>query len=463
MYQKVLNYCQEHSMIEKNDKIIVGISGGADSVCLLELLCQMRETIPIEIFAVHVNHGIRQEAKRDADFVRKLCDQKEIPFYLRDANIPQIARQQHLSSEEAGRKIRYDAFEEIRKQLQANKIAVAHNKNDQAETVLFHLLRGCGIKGISGIRPVRGNIIRPLLCVERCEIESYLSGKKITYCTDHTNGEDTYTRNRIRNRILPLAEKIVNTNIVSHIAETAEIAAQTDEYLMEQASSIYKIIVKENPAVNEYELDEMGFQKLAPIMKKYLVRICLDKVAGSNKDITAVHIREICGLVNKQVGKKIQLPNNISIIKTYSGLVFSLNKEEKENLIRNKNVEITAGNSIEIENFGKLNTRIFAIEREQIIPQNLYTKWFDYDKIKESLLLRNRRQGDFLVINDKGSRKSLKQYMIEEKIPKELRDEMLILADGSHVLWVPGYRISHYYKIGNHTKNIIEIELTGGK
>ena len=465
MYQKVLSFCQQNSMIKENDKIIVGISGGADSVCLLELLCLIQEIIPIHLYAVHVNHKMREEAGADAEFVEKLCRSKQIPFFLKEIDIPSIVMREGISSEEAGRNARYRIFEELRIQLGADKIAVAHHKNDQAETVLFHLLRGCGLKGLGGIRPVRGRIIRPLLCLEREEIERYIKENKVEIRIDHTNSEDDYTRNRIRNYLLPIAKDMVSPRAIEHIVEAAEIASEAEEYLYKITKEAYELTGKETKAENrliKIELNQEKYRKLDKIIQKYLLRFCYEKVAGSLKDLTAVHIESIFSMMEKQVGKRICLPNEILVSKTYSGLLFELDPKK---LITKKQpdlVKIELNKEMNLSESQTIKTCIFEKKNEEMIPSNLYTKWFDYDKIEQPLILRNRCKGDYLIINEDGGRKSIKQYMIDEKIPKENRDQILLLADGSHVLWVVGKRISYYYKVQESTKKIIEVKITGG-
>ena len=210
------------------------------------------------------------------------------------------------------------------------------------------------------------------------------------------------------------------------------------------------------------ELNQEKYRKLDKIIQKYLLRFCYEKVAGSLKDLTAVHIESIFSMMEKQVGKRICLPNEILVSKTYSGLLFELDPKK---LITKKQpdlVKIELNKEMNLSESQTIKTCIFEKKNEEMIPSNLYTKWFDYDKIEQPLILRNRCKGDYLIINEDGGRKSIKQYMIDEKIPKENRDQILLLADGSHVLWVVGKRISYYYKVQESTKKIIEVKITGG-
>ena len=230
--EKVLDYIRKNGMVQRGDRIIAGVSGGPDSVCLLFLLDKYKETLGISLEVVHMEHGIRgKESLEDAAFVENFCRKLAIPCHTYHRDIPKLAREWKCSGEEAGRRARYEAFEEVRGKNGGTKIAVAHNRNDQAETVLFHLVRGSGLSGLSGIRPVRGNIIRPLLCLTREEIEDLLRKENLPFRTDATNLETDYARNRIRLNILPLLREELNPRTCEHLAETAERLALAEDYL----------------------------------------------------------------------------------------------------------------------------------------------------------------------------------------------------------------------------------------
>jgi len=240
--KKVFSYIDEYQMLLPGERVVAGISGGADSVCLLFVLMEWKRQFGLEPFVVHVNHGIRKEAAEDAHFVEELCGRLNIPFYLRVADIPGIAEESKCSEEEAGRNFRYKAFEEVAREVGAAKIAVAHNLNDRGETMLFNLFRGSGLKGLTGIAPVRDEIIRPLLCVSRGEIEHYLAEIHQDYCHDMTNEGDDYTRNRIRHHILNYAEQEIAPGCVQRMGQTADILAETENYLQQQTKDAWSIV-----------------------------------------------------------------------------------------------------------------------------------------------------------------------------------------------------------------------------
>ncbi len=196
---KILNFIRKNKMLTGPETVVVGFSGGADSTALLNVLWELKDILGIKLYALHLNHGIRSEASEDAEFCCKFCKEREIECRIVSANVPEMAKELKLTEEEAGRKARYEAFNQYAKELGAGYIAVAHHENDVAETLLMNLLRGTGLHGGSSIRPVRDNIIRPLLCVSRSDIEEYLGKRDISFCTDKTNLENTHTRNILRN------------------------------------------------------------------------------------------------------------------------------------------------------------------------------------------------------------------------------------------------------------------------
>ena len=451
-------------MLKPGDRVVAGISGGADSVCLLFLLRAYAGRVPITLTVVHVNHGIRKEAARDAAFVEELCRQWEIPFYRRSYDVKAIAREKKCSEEEAGRKVRYEAFAEVAKEIGAGKIAVAHNANDCSETMLFHLFRGTGIKGLSGIAPVRDNIIRPILCLERTEIEAYLEEQELTFCQDATNETDDYTRNRIRHHILPYAKEEISSGCINNMTRAAGILAQVEDYLEQQTKSAMELCVK-SPEKNRYCIALEPFFGLHSVIRERILLQVIKELTPARKDISAVHVKLLLDVCNGETGRSVSLPFGIVGIREYENVIV------KKERVDSSPVQTTV--SLSIQELGqepvevvtdtgeKLIFTVFDYEKNQEVPQNEYTKWFDCDKIVKSLEIRTRRQGDFLSIRSGVGdicHKTLKDYMITEKIPRESRDTTLLLAEGSHVLWLPGYRISEFYKVTENTKRILQVE-----
>jgi len=459
MIDRVFKYITQYQMISEDDGIIVGVSGGADSICLLFVLKEISRQMSIKLYAVHINHGIRgPKADEDEAFVENICKKWKIPFYLIKEKVVEYATTESLSVEEAGRILRYRAFEKIRRECGATKIAVAHHKNDQAETVLFNMFRGSGIKGLGGMIPVRDTIIRPLLCVERKEIEQFLKNQSISYCIDETNTDTAYKRNLIRNQIVTIAEKEIQEKVVEHIADTAILMQQAEHFIYAAAKKEWEHIVTNKEDIFYLEISEL--EKSEYIIQTYLIRMCLEKLGGGLKDISARHITEILELLKKAVGKSISLPNSLTARRDYKSIVI-YKKELEENYIPIR-ISVTVPGRVELENGAYIDFQIEKCEKVKDINQKTYTKWFDYDKIKSGLLLRNREPNDFLYINSKMEKQTIKSYCINSKIPKNSRDQLLLLAEGSHILWIVGYRISENYKISEKTKNILKVQMCGG-
>ena len=465
MLKKVRDYMREHEMTAPGDAVIVALSGGADSVCLLTVLKQLA-TPEFLLRAVHVHHGIRgAEADRDEAFAQKLCESLSIPLCVAYCHVPAYAAEHGLSEEEAGRILRYQVLEKEagkwEQELPAGsrvKIALAHHRDDNAETILHHLLRGSGLTGLAGIRPVQGRRIRPLLCVGREEIRAYLEAGHISWCEDSTNQSPDYTRNRIRSQVLPLLKTAVNEQAEEHILQAGQIIGQADAYLRQQAEEIWQEAV----CGREEDLAAIpltAFARQPEILKTYLIRHMLDQLHPGWKDIGSRHFTAIAELAGKPVGSRLDLPGGLMARTGYETLEI-VRKTERE-----VSVKTESGADGEIhgrQTVPELHMTVFSRQKDQEIPKNQYTKWFDYDKIKGTLSVRTRRTGDYLILPSGGS-KTIARYMIDEKIPKEKREQILLLAEGSHVLWVVGFRISEYYKIEEHTENILQVTCDGGK
>ena len=465
MLEKVLEFIEKEKMINKGDKIVVAVSGGADSVCLFEILCEIKERYDLELFAVHVHHGIRgKDADEDYKFVEKLCESKGVKFFGFKYDVPALAKKEGLSEEEEGRIVRYRAFREVRDKEKADKIAVAHNANDLAETVIFSMARGSSVKGLGGIRPVRDDIIRPILCLEREEIEKYLENKSINYCTDITNSDSKYTRNKIRLNVIPELEK-VNNQAVSHLVRLAGELNDLESYLEEKTKEAMEETIAR--VDRDLYLDIDSLCRLNTVIKSRLVIDALEMVCGKRKDLSAKHVDGILKLAKNESGKNIKLPYGMTARNEYGKIIISnkkasikktdeivldekffedILKEEKRKMIELENVQI----SFECKD---------CVEGE--FHEKLYTKEFDYDKMKFGLEIRNRKDGDY--INLKGGRKKLKDYFIDMKIPREERDKILLLAKGSQVIWIVGYRINEEYKITKQSKTILMVEYIGGQ
>ena len=469
MIDKVLQYVKEYQMIEEGDCVVAGVSGGADSVCLLLMLLEINKTLPIEINVVHINHRIRPDAANDAAYVRELCEKYKLSFTLVEENVAALARKRRISTEEAGRQVRYAAFERVLG-TRKGKIAVAHNKNDSCETFLFHLFRGTSIRGLAGIPPVRGQIIRPLLCLSRQEIELFLRERSVPYCIDSTNLEDTYSRNVIRHHILDTAVREISPAAVQHIDSASERVREAYELIADMTALGIQACVSKRQGV--FAIDKEKFLQLHKTVQGYVVMEVLAQAGGSRKDLEAVHVRQVRGLFHSQCGREILLPHGLRARRDYTGISifqhiykeallpeYVLSADGRRRLEAGEELEFLLGDR------QILRAKVIFLENCGLdlknIPENKYTKWIDYDKIRNSIVIRTRRPGDYLTINTMNQKKTLKAYLIDRKIPQAERERLFLVADADHVVWLIGERISSYYKVSEHTKRILCLWMSG--
>lgn len=476
---KVFSYMAKHHMAAPGDNVVVGCSGGADSVCLLFLLLEYSKKVPLKLAVVHVNHFVRPDAGEDARYVEDLCRERDIPFYLTETDVREFAGREKCSEEDAGRRVRYKAFRRAAAGLGGAKIAVAHNMDDSAETLLLHLFRGSGSGGLCGIAPVRDGIIRPILCLNRREVEAYLTARGIVWRNDSTNDGDDYCRNRIRHHVLPYVESSVARGAAGHICRAAEILSETEDYLRQQTeAALSQCADRGEPWGAGVDVDR--FLEFHTALQKRMLLSLAEALSPTGKDISAVHVEDMLSLFERPGNREISLPFGIRAKRRY-GVVMLERSADKgaraERAWRESPDEpgdgggretrlppLEPGQSavLELAEGMRLELCVNFYENGQEVPRNQYTKWLDYDKITESPVIRFRRKGDYLTIADRDRglvHKTLKDYMITEKIPRELRERIPVLAAGSHVLWLAGYRISEYFKVSGNTRHVLQVKL----
>lgn len=482
MREEVYRLIEQEKLIEPGELVLAGVSGGADSVCMLLLLLAYQRKCSYTLQAVHVEHGIRgEESRKDAAFVEALCAEHGICCHSFAVDVPDYAKQRGLGLEEAARELRYDCFVRAAKQSGAPRVAIAlaHHADDNAETILFQLVRGSGVRGMGGMRAVREldggdsvriSIIRPLLAVTRSEIEAELKELGQAYRVDMTNLDTEYSRNRIRHRVLPELTA-VNPGAVRHMARTAGMFLELSDYLEGEVERILKETCRFG--TDGCEMKESLFEDYPTVLKKETVHCVLGRVAGSSRDIANVHVEDVMRLAKLQVGRALDLPYRMQAVRCYGGVRIQRVRETTEETECAAEHEITRellaaaeseeGLSIALPD-GELRLRVRDFHGEmQEIPKKTYTKWLNYDKIERSLRFRKRADQDYLTIDGEGHTKKLSEYFIDEKIPGEYRNRIWLLAEGAHILWVVGGRISADCRIDKHTKKILEVQMSGGK
>ena len=316
MEEKVLKTIKKYNLIENGDKIVLAVSGGPDSISMLSILNNIRvkKIIDFEITVAHINHMIRKEAKEDEEYVKNYCIKNKIDFYSKSIDVIKLANNNKVGTEEMGRIVRYQFFDEILEKTNSNKIAIAHNKNDKAETIIMNILRGSGITGLKGIDVKNGKYIRPLIECERVEIENYCEKEKLNPRIDKTNFENTYTRNKIRNIVIPYIKKEFNPNIIETLNRLSEVVVDEENYIEKQISRIYQeLLYLENEKEIILNLREFNIQE--KVIKSRINIYTITRLFGTSKGIGKVHIEDIIELCKNNIGNKYLTPNkNIKIL-----------------------------------------------------------------------------------------------------------------------------------------------------
>ncbi|MDI3534385.1 MAG: tRNA(Ile)-lysidine synthase [Thermosediminibacterales bacterium] len=462
MLNKVVETIKKYNMISSGDRIIVGVSGGPDSICLLHVLSKLKHKFNISLYVAHLDHMFRdEESRNDALFVKEVCQKLQIPLIMETIDVPAYIKKTRLSPEVAARKVRYEFYERALTKVKGNKVALGHNQDDQAETVLMRLLRGSGTQGLAGIEPVRqGRYIRPLLYISRFEIENYLKQNKISYRIDKTNLEAVYYRNRIRLELIPYLEAEYNPNIKSVLARTAEIIREDNSYLEKVSEDVFR---KNSKWENEkLVISQEMFQETPMALITRCLRVAVSEISGSSKDLEYVHVFDIINLIkNSNVGSRLCLPNGVVVEKGYNDLFFYKNGLKS----KSKNISFEYSLDVPGEVFLKeTNMRLTSsIKQKECMAElnndDLMTEYIDLDKIPDrALKVRNRQPGDKFIPLGMKSNKKLKQFFIDEKIPRDIRDMIPLVVSGDDIIWVVGYRISEKYKVDEHTKHLLVLK-----
>ena len=531
MIERIYNYMTGHNMIEEGGCILAAVSGGADSMCLLEVLRELQGRAGLRLKVFHVHHGLRESADGDLLYVAEYCEERGIPFEAAYVDAAGFAAGSGLSVEEAARHLRYEALEQAADRWEQEmlssgcataeapaersteeaaptaaghkgkcRIAVAHHIEDQAETVLFNLVRGSRLTGLRGMLPVNGRIIRPLLACSRREIEEFLKERGISWREDETNEDIRYSRNLLRREVMPLLGQI-NAGAGEHIARAAEEAAQTEEFLREVTEKAYRECrTRECPSdesrTRECPSDESrthgglsnerrvrgdylecisvpALMRQPPLIRRRVVYGVIADAAGKKKDLQDVHVQAVLRLAQKNGNGRLDLFGGVRVEKVYDKLLFSAGGQQ--DTVRAAEAAVRRWPSDARE----YRCRVFDFDGDMAsVSRNLYTKWFDYDKIGALPIFRTRREGDRITLDESGRSKTIARYMIDAKVPAQLRGRIVLPAVGSEILWVPAGmvfasdaetgsfsdsgRMSAAYLVSSHTGRILEISWEPG-
>lgn len=473
MIDRIYDYMLHNRMIGQGSCILVAVSGGADSMCLLEVLRELRDRADLRLKVLHVHHGLRKSAEGDLLYVSKYCAAAGIPFTAVRVDAAGYAAEKSLSVEEAARHLRYKALgeaAEIWDRERAEKcmdneraaerlvtevaeerpeteraagcrIAVAHHIEDQAETVLFNLVRGSRLTGLRGMLPVNGRIIRPLLECSRAQIEEFLRERNISWREDETNEDVRYARNLLRREVMPLLGQI-NARATEHIAKAAEEAAETEALLEEETGRALAASCSKEE--NLYILSIPPLMQEPPLIRRRVVYAVIAKAAGRKKDLLDVHVRDVLYLAQKKGNGQLDVFGSVHVEKVYDRLIFSTGENGKagggRDLLQSARASALNSRRWPME-AGEYSCRVFDFDGDMsTVSRKQYTKWLDYDKIGTFPSFRTRREGDRITLDESGRSKTIARYMIDAKVPAELRGRIVLPTAGSEILWMPAER-----------------------
>ena len=437
--KKVIKTLTEHKMLENTDEIIVGFSGGADSVCLLHILNSLKDTFGYSLKAVHINHGIRGvEADSDQIFAKDFCAKFEIPFESFSFNCVEEAKKNKESLEECGRRLRYESFNKVCSKN--SKIATAHNANDNAETIIFNIVRGTSVKGLCGIPVARDNIIRPLLTCSREEIECYCKENDLDFVTDSTNLSLEYSRNKIRHLVLPVFEEL-NSSYLSSFSTLSDNARQVTDFVKYSADIL----------LTESKIDDFTYNRT--------VLLSADKAVVTEMLCSEFYAYSKLLLDNKKANNLYELLKNYGRLQLY-GNIFA---EAKKDYLRfYRSTEPFFYDNLHITSFpfeAKFGSYFLNLEKiadnSKIVNQIGMTDMIDYNSISGNLVLRTRKAGDKFTFDKRNVTKSLKKLFTEENVPIENRDIIPVLSDDVGVVWVYGFGVTKRCCVSEHSDNII--------
>ncbi|MCD6575066.1 tRNA lysidine(34) synthetase TilS [Candidatus Aerophobetes bacterium] len=454
LLKKVDSTICSFNMLSKEDKVVVGISGGPDSAVLLHLLFRLKEKYNLRLWAAHLNHCIRgKEAEEDERWCGLFTREFEIPLICDAIDVPVLAREQRLGLEAVARKVRYNFLEHVASKVGADKIAVGHTASDQVETVLMRLIRGSGVDGLAGIPPVRGKIIRPLIRTFRWEIEDYCKRHNIVPRRDSSNKDTSFFRNSVRSKLIPYLRDDYNPRLMEVLSRSAELLRVDKEFLDAITEKVKGRVIRRKSG-REIVVSIRALSKLHLCLQRRIIRHFLRELKGDLEGIEYSHIEQILSLKDKDGTKLTFLPGEIKVWQEYGELIFRKGDERSPYFFSYLNVPGTTRVS-EINMV--FETKILA-EGPVRFVESPYEAFLDLDKIQGSLYLRPRKKGDrFVPLGMKGEKK-LKDFFIDLKVPRLKRDRIPVLFNKDKIVWVVGYRIDERFKVDKTTKKILNIK-----
>ena len=453
--QRTYRFITQHQMIQPKETVLVGVSGGVDSLALLYALHTLRHQLDCQLHVAHLDHSFREDSVGDAVYVADQADRLDIPISSTRIDVPQLMRDQKLSAEAAARQARYQFYECISKRIGATKIALGHHRSDQAETVLMNLLRGAGTSGLKGMLPVReGKFIRPLLTFSRQEIEDFVAQLGLQPCCDSTNYQLDYLRNRVRLELIPTLERAYNSNIQNVLNQTAELLQAESDYLDDLAYDAFQVCRVESSTHDIVVLDRCLFQEYHLALRRRILRLAVAEVFGETRNLYFNHFESMLNLIDGEApNSTLDLPNGGVFRRAYNRILI---QKVGDSYVPFEYEVAVPGHTL----FPLLDAEMIATVVEQPMscavadkfPDGKFQAVFDLDRFQLPLTLRQRRDGDrFHPFGMQGTKK-LKDLLIDAKIPRPERERIPVLVNGDEIIWVVGYRTSEPFKIRAETK-----------
>jgi tRNA(Ile)-lysidine synthase len=452
--EKARGTINKYKMLSENDHVLIALSGGPDSVCLAIVLNELKKEYNLSLKAIYLDHGLRpSEVENEKAFCREFCNSREIGFSVEWIHVKEYADKKGLNLQEAARELRYSALDKILLSSNADRIALGHNADDQAETVLMRLFRGSGRKGLTGIPPVRGKIIRPLIEVERKDIERFLqAGDSQSFMIDSSNLKEEYNRNWLRNNVITEVKK-KNPSVVEDICRSIDIIREEDEYLeFIVTKTLMRLISRKTDTAIELFITPLETIE-KPVLRRVLRRAV--DATESLRRISFANIENMIHLINKgNAGDSIDLPGDIRVIRDYSIL-----KITTERHISVGAHELGPEDEISLSEVEmKITSSIESAPGEG--GDNKYIVLVDAENLEFPLSVGPREEGDFFYPIGFGKRKKLQDFFVDEKISRYKRDEVPIVKSGNDIIWVAGLRADHRYRVTENTKNVLRLKIT---
>ena len=453
MIERVEAFCQQNKLFDRGDAIVIACSGGPDSLALADILLQLRQKWELQLCIAHFEHGIRGEASQaDAAFVKSFAAEREVPFRMEEGDAPAYARERGLSLETAARDMRYAFLRRVSSELGGACIATAHHADDQAETVLMHIIRGSGMDGLAGLRPARAGLIRPLLAVTRREIEAYCKARGLAPRHDATNDIPDCRRNQLRLELLPELRQKYNPSITAALCQLSLLAADESDFISAETDRLWPQLIKRRESV--LLLDAQAVRALHPVLQRAVLRRAAEQLRGSLQGLGFVHFEALRDMLGGTTGKSIVLPGGLTAQMSYGWLRLETGREKERLIFEPVTLKVPGFTELPINGLCA-EVKLLAHRPELQGPGEFCC---DFDQLAGPLVVRQRRQGDRLQLSY--GTKKLKDFLVDAKVPRDERDHVLLFCDARGILWAAGLRKTILAQINAATRRFLYLKIS---